>query len=205
MTNKEVQSHGFIWEKEVLKLYGLTDEQISTIKYNSTFDLPKEFNGVDISIKTTGSNTVCMGDCLRIFDASAESFHMIVIQYKQVNTQKHVKDVVQIDLTNSRNLLFGEIERHELEELDKLVKSVPQKRKPTKEEHTAMYEYRNNLHKKGGAIQLNIKCNSQQSRLQCSIPKFNEFVKVHYQRIIEQTLKEKLTQKIHSLCRSFKK
>lgn len=203
MTGKEVQKHGFVWENEVKKYYGLTDEQIASIKYTSKYDIPKELTNINISIKTTCSpNTVCMADCLRVYDSDC---HLIVIQYKQVNTHKHIKDVIQVDLTNARNLLFGDIERSELETLDRLVKQVPQKRKPTKEEHTAMYSYRNMLQKKGGAIQLNIKCNSQQSRLQCSFNKFQLFLQQNPERVIEQTIKNSLTQSIHSLRRSFKK
>ena len=54
---KEVQSHGFSWEREILqKVYKITDDELKTITYTSKMDLPATFNRIgdyDLSIKTT--------------------------------------------------------------------------------------------------------------------------------------------------------
>jgi len=193
----ETQSHGFSWEKDILmNVYGATAEELCTISYTSKFDLPSEWNRLDgsnLSVKTTGNeNSVCMADCLRIFDAVASgiSFHLVVIHYKQDDLRKvkMVKTIVEIDLTSSRELLFGTVSREQLEELVTTVKMVPQKRKPTNEEHERMYGLRDEIHARMGCmIHLDIKCNSTQSRVQCSLNRFREFVQKYPERVIAQS------------------
>jgi len=85
---KEVQGHGFSWEKELLRnVYGVTEADIKSIRYTSKMDLPAALNTLDhcdLSIKTSCSpNAVCMADCLRIYDAvhSGNPFHMVHILY----------------------------------------------------------------------------------------------------------------------------
>lgn len=208
----EVQAHGFSWEKELLSIYGATPEEIKEIKYTSKMDLPaalNRINGCDLSIKTTGSNCVCMADCLRVFDmVSGPKIHMTVVKYKQVKDIKKVTNIIEIDLTNSRELLFGTLTREQIESLDAVVKAIPQKRKPTPEEHKNMYDIKKKLQKLSGAIHLDIKCNSQQSRLQCSFNKFQLFIE-NNPRIIEKSNTNEfrggsITKEIQSLCRKFK-
>ncbi len=179
----EVQGHGFSWEKEILtNVFKVPVDKLKTINYTSKMDLPAEYNQLDhcdVSIKTTRSaNSVCMADCLRVFDAvtSGKPLHLIVIQYKQIELIKKVCSITEIDLTSSRALLFGTLERAQLEELDKAVKAVPQKRKPTDAEYKHMYELRDALQPFSGALHLDIKCNSQQSRLQCAFNHFQPFL-----------------------------
>lgn len=190
----EVQKHGFSWEKDLLRnVYGAQDHELQAIKYTNKMDLPAALNhldGVDVSIKTSCSaNTVCMADCLRIFDAvsSGTPLHMTVVHYKQDGETKRLTSIVEVNLTGSKDLLFGSLTRADVERLDTLVKSVPQKRSPTPEEHTALYALQGELQAKSGAIYLNIKCNSQQSRLQCSFNKFQEFLTKNNERIVAQT------------------
>lgn len=189
----EVQSHGFSWEKEILSnIYGLTEAECKTIRYNSKFDLPATLNRIDncdISIKTTCSlNSVCMGDCLRVFDAvsSGRPLHVTVVYYVQddVRNVKILKSIVEVDITSSRELLFGTVTRSEIEDLDRQVKTVPQKRKPTEDEYNTMYAMRDALHTKTSAIHLDIKCNSTQSRLQCSFNHFQAFLNENPTRIL---------------------
>ena len=174
---KEVQKHGFIWEKDILcNIYGATEEELKTISYVSKIDLPAEFNrldGCDLSIKTTKSkNMVCMGDCLRVYDTikTGRKLHMVVLHYKQNNNIKEIQTIIEIDLTNSINELFGNISREQLVELNNIVKNVPHKRKPTDDEHKNMYDYRNEISFNKGQIMLNIKCDSRQRiRFICSL------------------------------------
>jgi hypothetical protein len=209
----EVQAHGFSWEKEILAIYGATPEEVKNINYTSKMDLPASLNRIDncdLSIKTTGNkNSVCMADCLRVFDmVSGQKIHLVVVHYKQVKEIKQVVHIVEIDLTNSRELLFGTLTRAQIELLDSAVKSIPQKRKPTSEEHKHMYAIKKELQKLSGAIRLDIKCNSQQSRLQCSFNKFQSFIE-NNPRIIEKSNTNEfrggsITKDIISCCRKFK-
>ncbi len=189
-SRNEVQSHGFRWEQEVLKnIYNIT----SKIKYTNEMDLPGELNnGVNLSIKTTGSyNTVCMADCLRFFDSlQNEKLHLMVILYKQELDKKVIERVVQLDLTNSIKLLFEDVSRKELEELVKKVKEVPSNRKPTDKEHKEMYKIRDNLQARLKYIKLNIKCNSTQSRVQCSFNKFKKFLEENNALIVSDDIKK---------------
>jgi hypothetical protein len=192
----EVQSHGFSWEKELsTNVYGATQEELKDIKYTSKMDLPSELNHLDncdVSMKTTcNENAVCMADCLRVYDAvsSGNPIHLVVIVYKQddaTNTKK-ISSIIEVDLTNSRELIFGTLTRSQLEDLDKAVKSIPQKRKPTDEEYKNIYSIRNKLQENSSAIHLDIKCNSTQSRLQCSFNHFQTFIEKNESRVIAKS------------------
>ena len=193
---KEVQAHGFTWENELLmNVYKATHNELKEIKYNSKMDLPATLNRLDvcdISVKTSCSpNAVYMSDCLRMFDAvsSDKPLHMVVVHYTQddINNTKKINSIIEIDLTTSHKLLFGELTRAQLEELDKAVKSVPQKRKPTAEEYNYMYSIRNKLQVLSNAIHLDIKCNSTQSRLQCSFNSFQKFIEHNPSKVIAKS------------------
>jgi hypothetical protein len=213
----EVQSHGFTLQDMILRsIYRAKDTELKTIGYTSAVDLPAEFNrldGVPLSIKTTSSaNTVCMGDSLRIYDEthSETPLHMTVIQHKQVGSKKVIVKLIEVNLTNSGALLFGTVTRAEIEELVRLVKAVPQKRKPTPEEHAQMYALRDRLQEKSGVILFNIKCNSTQSRLQCSFNQFKKFIEENPSRIIAESTTGifrggAILQEIESGPRTFKK
>jgi len=192
----EAQAHGFSWEKDILmNVYGATEEELKAINYTSASDLPAKYNRIEpckLSIKTSCSaNTVCMADCLRVYDkvVSGRPLHLVVIHYAQDDTKntKKITSIVEVDLTSSTQLLFGALSRDAIEGLDTLVKTVPQKRRPTKEEHELMYKLQAKLQEKSGAIYLNIKCDSSQSRLQCSFNRFQTFLKENPGRIISQS------------------
>jgi hypothetical protein len=132
-----------------------------------------------------------MADCLRMFDcvSSGNPIHMVVIHYIQddITNTKKINSIIEIDLTSSHTLLFGELTRSQLEELDKAVKSVPQKSKPTSEEYNNMYSIRNKLQSLSKAIHLDIKCNSTQSRLQCSFNSFQKFIANNPSKVIAKS------------------
>ncbi len=199
ISRTEVQSHGFCWEREILhNVYGLSEQMIGSIGYTSRYDLPAEFNTIDkanVSVKTTGQiNAVCMADCLRIFDEVSQEdsppFHLWVIHYAQdiITNCKCFMSAVLVDLTNSKTELFGSLTREQIKELDDCVKSVPQKRKPNDEEYEKMYGLRNKLQPLSNAIHLDIKCNSQQSRLQCSFNRFQQFLENNPHRILWKSI-----------------
>lgn len=218
----EVHKHGFSWEKSLLcGVYGAKEEELKGVGYTCKTDLPAALNrldaGVGVSIKTAGlTNAVCMGDCLRVFDAtsSADPLHMTVVHYSQDDATgtKKLESVTEVDLTGSAPLLFGPITRAELEALDRAVKAVPQKRSPTAEEHAAMYALRNALLPHCKAIHLDIKCNSQQSRLQCSFSRssFQQFLAEHPERVVARSTSAEfrgghIVEQVASARRVFKK
>jgi hypothetical protein len=193
MGGNESQKHGLTWEDDFIrKVFNVSDDARKQIKYTDKMDLPATLNkldGCDISIKTTGSpNTVCMGDSLRVYDSvcSGKPLHLIVVTYKQddINNRKKLIEIIQVDITGLKHELYGGIIREEIEELDKAVKRVPQNRKPTPEEHEAMYSIQKKLIDNKGEIYFNIKCDSKQSRLQCSFNKFREFIERNPDKII---------------------
>lgn len=192
----EVQKHGFTWEGEMIRNVYKCKTTTTTTPYTGAIDLPAHLNQLEscrVSIKTTGSpNAVCMGDCLRVYDSvsgDAAPIHATVVTYVQNDETKtkKIKSIVEVDITNSRTLLFGNLSRAQIEELDHLIKKVPQKRSPNPEEHKAMYTLRDALQAFAGndaAIHLDIKCNSQQSRLQCSFNRWLSFVANHPERVV---------------------
>jgi len=219
MSFREVQGHGFSWEKDILiNVYGANIDELKKIKYTNKFDLPAELNKLDnvnLSIKTTGNlNSICMADCLRLYDIVNDNipFHMIIIHYEQDDTTntKNVIYITELDLTSSKDLLFGSITRDDIEQLTNMIKSIPQKRKPTEEERKMIYEYRDNLQERSGSIRLDIKCNSTQSRLQCSFNRFISFMDNNPNLILHTSNDNnfrggQITQTIKSKRRTFKK
>ena len=218
----EVQKHGFVWEKEIIQnVFKVPHEDVKKINYTNKFDLPAELNhidGCDISIKTTGNvNTVGMADALRVYDSisSGKLLHLIVLTYKQDKTRgtKTIREIVEVDVTGTQEMkdkLFKNVTREDIVELDNAVKSVPQNRKPTAEEHKAMYTIHKNLIAKTGEIYFNIKCNSEQSRLQCSFNKFSSFLEKNPDKIIARSNTNQfrggtITAELQSSCRQFKK
>jgi hypothetical protein len=215
----EVQKHGFSWEKDIIKnVYRATDDELKAIGYTSKMDLPSSLNRmnpVDVSIKTTCSlNSVCMADCLRVYDAvsSGKPIHMTVVYYIQNDSTqiKKLISITEVNLTNSVNLLFGSVTREQIVELVNAVKMVPQKRSPTPEEHKKMYSIRDSIQPNSGAIHFDIKCNSTQSRLQCSFNKFKQFLEMNPDRVIEVSMSGNfrggvITEEISSSRRVFKK
>ena len=196
LEKKEVQAHGFTWEDELkLNVYKATKEELDSIKYTAAIDLPAKYNHLDsnvnLSMKTSNTlNTVCMGYPINIYKHVNNKdipYHMTVVFYEQIDETKKIIKIIEVDLTDSKDILFKDITIEELTELDKYVKSIPQKRKPTEEEHKKMYEMKDKLDAKMNVFQINIKCNSQQSRIQCSINKFKKFIEEHPERIIAQS------------------
>jgi len=188
------QAHGFSLEKDIMRMiYHMTEEEIKSIPYTSKVDIPAEFNRLDhcdVSIKTSCSpHMVCMADGLRFYDSvsSKTPIHMIVVHYRQLGDIKKIMTIIEVDLTDSCEALFGSLTRAEMETLDRAVKAIPQKKKPTEEERKTMYDIRDSLQKQSGAIHLDIKCNSTQSRLQCSFNRFQKFIENHPTRIVAKS------------------
>jgi hypothetical protein len=188
---KAVQEHGFFWEKYTLcNCFEVSEEDLKGIGYTAKHDLPKDLNpeGFNISCKCSKSlNDVNMGDPIRLFDSvnnEDDKIHIIIFFWKQFNNTKKVIKTYEIDITDKKDLLFGGITKNELEELRNLVRKIPTKSKPSPEQRKEMYDLRDKLHEKKGVLRLDIKCNSQQSRIQCTIHKFTKFIIEHANLVI---------------------
>ena len=189
-----VQAHGKQIETDLChNVYKVTTQELASIKYTNKTDLPSQFNRINkanISIKTTGNrNTVCMGDMIRLFDcvSNGEKQHLLVVHYEQTDNVKEFKHIIEVNITDKRELLFGDLSREDIEELNRSVKVVKHKSRPTKEQHALMYDVLEAKKKKTGAIIPNIKCDSTQSRLQCSFHRFRAFIDESPSLIIEQS------------------
>lgn len=167
------QQHGFLWEEEIkTKVFQVN----APAGYTDTHDIAKELNRFDsnetISIKVTGSGTVCMGDALRLFRYSPDETHTgIVVKYTQDGETKTLSGVVELNLSD-REALWGSVTEEDVMGLDALVRSMPAgPRDPDIDLQIAAKKHA--LNAKSGAIRFNPKLDSKtQRRLQCSITNF---------------------------------
>lgn len=195
----ESQAHGKSWEDDIKSyIFWLTKEECDSIPHTARHDIPGELNrldkGTNISIKTTGSDTVCMADVSRVCEnvGNGEQIHAIILMYKQNNSKKTKKlyRIIEFNLTNSRELLFGTATIEEINELVTYVKSIP---KDVTAAHRATYKRmaKDISAKNGGYISYAPKVDSKgqrrQRRVQCCIPKFSKFVKEHPERVIAES------------------
>lgn len=169
----ETQQHGFLWESIIKRnVFGLVGKD----KYTAVHDIPRSCNTLNpnenVSIKTTGNTTICMGDALRVFEYEPDVEHTcIAIQYTQQDQQKILTRVYELDLMQ-REILWGSVTKQDIEELDRLVRSMPVNRRDP-EIDKAITQKKREVNAKSGAIRVNPKIDSKtQRRLQCSIPMF---------------------------------
>ena len=172
----ENQQHGFLWEAMIKTLVFLL---AGPDPYTAVHDVDRCRNRFDpnenVSIKTTGSDTLCMGDALRVFTYEPGVAHTcIAVRYEQDADRKNLKNVYELDLMQ-RELLWGSVTKEDVEELDRLVRSMPNGQR-VPEIDRAIKQKKKELNAKSGAIKFNPKIDSKtQRRLQCSIPKFHTY------------------------------
>jgi hypothetical protein len=211
----EVQKHGKTWERNILKnVYGATDDELDTILHTATMDLPGKLNrldGVDVSIKTSGKNNVDMADIVRQYDetGSGKKYHVTVIRYNQLGGNKKLIQVVELDMTNSRLLHFGDLTRQEIVELDRLARSVHDKRKITMNEKTSMYALRDLMAKKAGVAKGRFHLMPSQRRTQL-VMNLPTFMKENPDRVLHQSTTGifrggSVSESLESCARVFKK
>jgi hypothetical protein len=190
----EVQRHGFTWQRDIsINVYGAIEDELNTIGYTAKDDLPANLNRLDnviVSIKTTKrDNTIDLGDFLRFYDTivSGEKIHMTVIFYIQNGDYKSVKKIIEVNLTNCSKLLFGDINRSDIEELDKIVKDIPHGPRTIQEkENTKLVNKK--IKDKCPCIIPNVKADSKnQRRLQCSFNKFQDFIRNNARLVISES------------------
>ena len=187
----ESQQHGCIWEDFIKKnIYQVSQR----IPYTAKFDIPKELNihnpDTNLSIKTTQSKSVDMGDALRVFENN-EKTQLLVIRYKQDGEKKKLQEVSLCEMP-SQETLFGSITKEEIETLVKMIKAVP-KGKPNESHLKEIHLYKEKLNQKSGYIHFRPKLDSSsQRRLQCSIVDFETLLQKNPQLILEKNKEGKL-------------
>ena len=191
--NMQSQKHGFTFENSTREtIFDLPVEKNNTDKH----DIPKEKNkynkNENCSIKTTGSKTICCSDILRFYNYNfSEQNTIIVIKYKQTQTEKIVENIYEIDYNREcHKLLFGNLPKEIIQKYVENVKSIPRHIKGDEAKKIFNYlDEKKELKKKyTNIIQINPKVDSSQSRVQCSIPNFEENLKkfIKYKSTIDK-------------------
>jgi hypothetical protein len=172
------QSHGLEFEKIVKKICCSNPNFKNSA--TAVHDIPKEYNTLEpeynVSVKTTGNNIVCCGDPRRIFNYEDDNI-MIIIMYKQEGKSKIPKQVVELYFNNEmKEILFGDTEYYEIDELDTFIKNVPHGKIST--EDRELVRHMANTLSSRGYMTYNPKMDSKrQRRLQCSIKDLPRFCK----------------------------
>jgi hypothetical protein len=217
---KSVQGHGITWEKDILlSVFGVPRVILDARKANAKFDLEGKYNTLDpsvnLSIKAAGSNTVNMGDCQRVFDvvSSNTPFHIIVIKYKQyLNPDiKRVKRITEMDLTGAKKLLFGDLTKEQIKHLDMSIKeNVPKCTYPSATNKANLGSIKKSISGSLRATRLDIKCSTNQRRLQFSIRNWQKFINDNPELVISDSSDNEfrggaIRHKLYSSPRSSKK
>lgn len=180
----ESQSHGFIWENEILtKVYRVNTKNL---KYTRPHDLPKQlnkFDKVNVSIKTTGSPTLCMACPIRFYNSllelkGNEYLHMIIITYRQTSPEiKRIKSIYEVKFNKTHlSQLFGSLTLDDLIEYRNFIKCN------TPVVNSTYKDVQQKLNEKSGFIRINPKIGKKSRRIQCSISQFEkkcQFEKIH--------------------------
>lgn len=176
------QKHGFTFENEIrTKVFDLKSKMNDTKKH----DIPKDENkfnpNENISIKSTKSYNIDCGDIKRFYNYNfIEKNTIIIIKYEQEINIKNIKIIYEIDYCrNLHKKLFGNLTFQVLEEYVNNVKRIPSK--TSGDDAKVIFDYlteKKRIQKEHNMmINISPKVDSSQSRVQCSIPKFEELCK----------------------------
>jgi hypothetical protein len=172
------QQNGHDFDEEIKNIHA-----VGKTSYTAKHDIPAECNGdVPLSVKSSVGDGCDSGDALRMYDnAELSCYQVLRGQFEQVGGQKHLRQLHLVDMSKSTALLFGANTRDDLVALDTLTKSY----RPGREDiHRAVHAMKNTLNARSGYMQFRPKMDSQQHRLQCSIPKWSAFVAEHPERVL---------------------
>ena len=196
----ENQGHGKTWEKDLgLNVYKATEAELATVSHTAPIDVPRAFNrleGIDVSIKVSGKDTIDMADIVRVFDevSSGEKFHVTVVLWEQNSpTTKKLKSITEGDLTNSVELMFGSVKREQLVDLVTAAKAVGKVRPTVTAEERARqissaYAMRDELHRLSGFMHIHLMFyTNTASRVQGQFTRFRQFVAENPGRLVAES------------------
>ena len=166
----EVQAHGNYYEDlKIRELTGLGKKEYDKLKkngYTSVFDISKGLHSdVDISIKTTKSNSVNSGDIRRMRLHS--EYDIIIAQYDQVGGNKIFHTEYRFHIKpEHEELLWGTMNYDLLNEFNEYIRGYNGKedRDARKQERE---EYKNQIQDKNALMKINPK--PSQRRTQCTV------------------------------------
>jgi len=173
------QKHGFTFENEVRKIFGLKPESNDRNVHDIPCNLNKFNPNENISIKTVGSTTICCGDIMRFFSYDFNKKNtIIVIKYNQIDNQKTVENIYEIDYTmDMHQILFGDCTLQLIQDYVNMIKGIPHGRAPPETKKKYKLEKKNIETVNNMKIQINPKVDSKgQRRVQCSIPNFDSLL-----------------------------
>ena len=172
----EVQAHGNIYEDiKIRELTGLGKKEYDKLKkngYTSAMDIVRGLHSdVDISIKTTGSNSVGCGDILK--RRKELQYDMIVARYTQEGGQKifHTEYTFHIK-PEHEELLWGTMSIEQINEYANKIKGVDHKNPDARHKYYTEQKkpWKNELAwDKNALMQPNPKVDSGAARVQCSV------------------------------------
>jgi hypothetical protein len=196
----ENQGHGKKWETDLgLNVYKATQAELDTVPHTAPIDVPNAFNrleGIDVSIKVTGKDTIDMADILRVYDEvnGGKKFHITVVFWEQNGpTTKKLKSISEVDLTNSRELLFGSVKREQLVDLVTATKAVGKMRPSVSAEERAQKissakRLCAELHRISRYMHFHLMFyTNDPSRVQGQFTRFYQFVKEHPERLVAES------------------
>ena len=165
----EVQAHGNYYEDlKIRELTGLGKKEYDKLKkngYTSVFDISKGLHSdVDISIKTTGSNSVNSGDIRRMRLHS--EYDIIIAQYDQVGGNKifHTEYTFHIK-PEHEELLWGTMNYNLLNEFNEYIRGYEKSEVEARKQERQ--EYQNQIQDKDALMKINPK--PSQRRTQCTV------------------------------------
>ena len=164
------QGHGFLIENFIREnVFKLKPKKNDTSKFDIITC------NENISIKTTGSKTLCMGSILSFFDYDFNyNITLIVIQYIQCDKLKIIKKIYEMNFCKECfEMLFENLNRYDVENYVQYIKSIPHGKvdKDIKKKYKDMKKVLES--KSNCKITINPKVDSKnQRRVQCSIKNF---------------------------------
>jgi hypothetical protein len=186
------QSHGLYWDNEIRqRVFGLKNECKNDTKKYDIDCLENKFDkNENISIKTSGNNSIDCGDILRFYNGDFDKkYTIILLRYRQIGDMKKIYQIMEINYSKKlRDILFGSISYTELEKYVDFIKSIPSG-KPDKRIKTQYKNMKQELQEK-----YNMKCNispkvdsKSQRRVQCSIPNIDKLFVEYPQFVLSKS------------------
>ena len=170
------QNHGIFWDKEIREcVFGLSPCENNTHKYDVSRNQNMFNSNENVSIKTTGSATVCCGDIMRFYtnEFDGDVFTTIIlVMYNQTEKTKQIREIVEFMYTQEvRDYLFGDISLEELRTYVDYIKSIPKGKVCDTTKREYKLRKRNLQEKNRMVISISPKLDSKtQRRVQCTIP-----------------------------------
>lgn len=159
------QNHGFMFEDLIKTKMGVEE----VIPYTEIFDIPVPLTKINTSVKTTKTNTVCLGDASRVFSYETDVV-FVVGKYKQNSGEKVFNEIYEILVKQDDwAKLRGDISAQSVSNFHEGIRSFGvgehlEARKFSREMKSQLN------HQCQSVIKLNPKIDSKtQRRLQCSV------------------------------------